>query len=155
MSTATSSSSGRILGYFFFRDLGDGCLGSKFGNTVNLRLLTESATRTPDAQPDPSDRFIGRYVSTWLDGNNENPIENNQSLLTIDRKPQQYRSVPAHLEGTTGAANHSLLWRGHAVWNGPGRQLLGSCCSSLFIAPPSAVAHPETKLSGIGRSVQD
>jgi hypothetical protein len=32
-----------VLGYFMLTDLGDGCLGSKYGNIIINKLLSESA----------------------------------------------------------------------------------------------------------------
>jgi hypothetical protein len=83
-----------ILGYFVFINMGDGCLGSKYGNTGNLQLLTESGTRIGPQFGD--DAFIGEYVVTWLD--TINPVEHTQARLSITRK-----------SGTLGG-QYSLQW---------------------------------------------
>src|SRR5580700_6099405 len=107
-----------FLGYFIFINLGDGCLGSKYGNTDNNVLLTESATRT--SAPDPQDIFIGHYVTAWLDS--INPVDHTQARLVISRKngsASQY-SLLWHSESNV----HQVLYYGEGMLN-DGR-LIGS-----------------------------
>jgi hypothetical protein len=71
-----------VLGYFIFVNLGDGCLGSKYGTIINTLLLSESATKIQSS--DPNDFYLGLYASTWL--NAIHPDSQESSFLTIERK---------------------------------------------------------------------
>ena len=73
-----------FLGYFVIVHLGDGCLGSKYGNTFNTQLLTESATLV--STPINGDLFIGEYVTTWID--TLRPVDFTQARLIISRKAE-------------------------------------------------------------------
>lgn len=76
-----------ILGYFFFKDLGDGCLGSKYSNTINFRLFSECAVRAQGSIVNRPDNFIGQFVTSWLESDANDPIVTNQANLFIEIKP--------------------------------------------------------------------
>lgn len=78
---------GLILGYFVFIDLGNGCLGSKFGHLGLPYLLTESAVKRP--QPVLHDIWVGDYDSLWLDSSNP-PTQTLGRLLIRPRSASQY-----------------------------------------------------------------
>jgi hypothetical protein len=57
--------------------MGNGCLTSKYGNTVAKGLFTEAAVRIPDppfdsvAPGDDKVSFVGKYFVTWIEGASE------------------------------------------------------------------------------------
>jgi hypothetical protein len=74
-------------GYFIFKNVGDGCLLSKYGNDTLKSPLTECAKLIRGNQS--GDLFIGIYRSTWIElgfaGENLNETIG-QSLLEIKPK---------------------------------------------------------------------
>ena len=83
-----------VLGYFLFKILGDGCLGSKYGNTIHPRLFAECAVKT--SQPDKVDDFIGEYITTWIENDGAGEIVTAEAILEIFRRPHstsQYRLI--------------------------------------------------------------
>lgn len=75
------------LGYFIYRNIGDGCLVSKYCNEALPSPLTECANRTgPLADNEfPPDPFSGEYLVTWIESVNPDGVE--RCNLTIRRKP--------------------------------------------------------------------
>jgi hypothetical protein len=53
------------LGYFVFKNIGDGCLVSKYGNDSLKSPLTESAKLISGELP--NDLFTGTYRTTWIE----------------------------------------------------------------------------------------
>lgn len=74
-----------ILGYFVYRDLGDGCIGSKYSNLRRERTFSESATKTLDDAAEPGHAYLGSFAATWIDA--VNPVVSEQATLVITRKP--------------------------------------------------------------------
>lgn len=86
MGTSKRASERPILGYFMFTDLGDGCLGSKYSNTINNRIFGETAMLVlPPVNAAPNS-FIGDYFTSWLDLE-AIPDSGSQARLKIDLKP--------------------------------------------------------------------
>lgn len=78
-----------VLGYFAFIQLGDNCLGSKYGNLGNCQMLSECATRNKGEE---SDGWTGKYSSLWLDS--MDPGDHSTAKLTIFlREPGIYSLI--------------------------------------------------------------
>jgi len=126
MATTRQTNHSPILGYFVFKDFGDGCLGSKYSNTINHRLFGETAVRQRDSIPEPADVYIGTYQSSWLDESGV-PDSGNQAILKIGRK-----------DSTVG--QYSLTWMNprneHDIYyHGEGMLIDGSLVGSYWDRP--------------------
>jgi len=108
---------GLILGYFVFIDLGNGCLGSKFGHLGRPSLLTESAVRRPE--PISNDIWVGDYDSLWLDSSNP-PTQTQGRLLIRPRSASQYF---LEWRDEQNLDHEPLFWGEGMISNG---QLVGS-----------------------------
>jgi hypothetical protein len=97
----------KVLGYFVFQQVGDGCLLAKYSNWTLRSPLTEAAKLTPMDQT--VEAFVGQYFSTWID----NPAlgdpfqQTDRAVLKIQRK-----------QGTTGI--FTLLWDNGQKFSGEG-----------------------------------
>jgi hypothetical protein len=105
-----------VLGYFVFLDLGNGCLGSKYGNLGVDLLLVEAAVRTSGIVP--NDIWAGDFVTIWLD--DLTPNGHSRAVLHIrPRTDSQYV-----LEWRMQNRAAQILYRGEGmVSNG---QLVGT-----------------------------
>jgi len=111
-----------ILGYFVFIDLGNGCLGCKFGHLGIPLLLTESAVRA-SAQL-PNDIWIGDYVSLWLDS--LNPPTHTPGRLYIRPKSASQYLIEWRAEQDL---DQVLFWGEGMLSNG---QLVGSYWNDII-----------------------
>lgn len=78
----------KVLGYFVFQNVGNGCLISKYSNWTLPSPLTECAKKLRKSEPTKDD-FEGEYNSTWIE-NPEHPTPTErvrQATLTIKTKP--------------------------------------------------------------------
>jgi len=57
-----------LIGTFAIRNQGNGCLFSKFVNTVENRAMVESLILIPGSEPAKPSPFEGSYESLWLQG---------------------------------------------------------------------------------------
>lgn len=83
-----------ILGYFVYRDLGDGVIASKYSNLRKERLFSESATKTVTHLAEPDHAFLGSFDATWIDA--VNPAVSGQATLRITRKPNSNSQFILH-----------------------------------------------------------
>jgi hypothetical protein len=104
-----------VLGYFVFIDLGNGCLGSKYGNLGLVELLSEAATRI--SAQGAGDVWVGDFVSLWLDALNP-PTHTRARLFIRPKTTSQYL-----LEWRAERAPNGVLYFGEGMISGG--QLLG------------------------------
>src|SRR5690348_9588380 len=74
-----------VLGYFLIINLGDGAFASKYSNTRSFQIFAECLVRDLATQVDPTDPFIGRYISTWIQDDNR-ILTTYDATLIIGRK---------------------------------------------------------------------
>jgi hypothetical protein len=74
---------GQIIGSFFLRDEGDGCLTSKYHHGDSLEGPFTEACKLTD-QSTSNERFVGTYRTVWLEDDNEHLA----AELLIERHPR-------------------------------------------------------------------
>jgi hypothetical protein len=110
---STSRNNPLVLGYFLFQDLLDGCLGSKYSNTIHTTLFGECAVRRVGALADERDVFIGTYDTAWLEQVPGNPMEAVRSFLKIERK--RLSAGQYSLTWTDSTPPHDVLFWGEGM----------------------------------------
>ena len=71
------------LCYFMYKNIGDGCLISKYANSGIPSALTESAKRLIFINDGsmPGDLFCGTYICTWIENAQNHDTE--KAILAI------------------------------------------------------------------------